>query len=347
MVDMSRHAGSRRGLSFWLVCVLLLALPATAAGGPPGGPDIVPCDDTDGETGPIIEALTQTAVNLEQAGAEIIGMPCNTAHAFLDHIRSAVAVPVVDMVRESAARALEIFGEGATVGLLATDGTLGSRLYHEVLAEVGLVPSSPSEPDVQRAVMDAMTTVKLHGISKDASASFALAVGLLTLWRLTPEARLTMLRNMEKSGELRLAPGAGRNDFPARYQSLKNAGGKLSRIAPARLLAMLRGESDGALMLTIDAPDEKVRHVIQQRHYPADPAAIFCRIPDAGIHCRHNGNSIGLDLVRFAEPASEDRSICRHDCHPSDCLDCCRLPDAGRHFVQYLSRFHGIDSRSD
>ena len=88
-----------------------------------------------GETGPVIEALAQTALNLERAGAEIIGIPCNTAHAFLADVRAAVSVPVIDMIGETALRAVEIFGEKVTVGLLATDGTLRTRLYHEALEE--------------------------------------------------------------------------------------------------------------------------------------------------------------------------------------------------------------------
>ena len=129
-----------------------------------------------GETGPIIEALAQTALNLEQAGAEIIGIPCNTAHAFLADVREAVSVPVVDMVGESALHAVEIFGEEVTVGLLATDGTLRTRLYHEALEEVGLTPMSPSAPGIQFAVMDALESVKLHGVTEDAYNALAVAV---------------------------------------------------------------------------------------------------------------------------------------------------------------------------
>lgn len=129
-----------------------------------------------GETGPVIEALAQTALNLERAGAEILGIPCNTAHAFLADVRAAVSVPVIDMIGETALRAVEIFGEKVTVGLLATDGTLRTRLYHEALEEVGLVPLAPSGPGVQYAVMDALDSVKLHGVTEDAYNALAVAV---------------------------------------------------------------------------------------------------------------------------------------------------------------------------
>ena len=133
-----------------------------------------------GETGPIIGALAQTALNLEQAGAGIIGIPCNTAHAFLADVRAAVGVPVLDMIGEAAIRALEIFGEGTIVGLVATDGTLRTRLYHDALEGVGLVAMSPSAAGIQYAVMDALDSVKLHGPTEDAYGALGAAVRDLT-----------------------------------------------------------------------------------------------------------------------------------------------------------------------
>ena len=129
-----------------------------------------------GETGCIVEALTRTARNVERAGADIIGIPCNTAHAFLADVRSAVTVPVVDMIGESTLRALEVFGRGAAIGLLATDGTLRSRLYHHALRNAGLVAISPSGADVQESVMGAIRAVKLRGFSEDASHALGAAV---------------------------------------------------------------------------------------------------------------------------------------------------------------------------
>jgi aspartate racemase len=129
-----------------------------------------------GETGPIIEALAQTALNLEQAGAGVIGIPCNTAHAFLADVRAAVSVPVLDMIGEAATRALAIYGEGTVVGLVATDGTLRTRLYHDALEGVGLVAMSPSATGIQYAVMDALESVKLHGPTEDAYGALGAAV---------------------------------------------------------------------------------------------------------------------------------------------------------------------------
>ncbi len=129
-----------------------------------------------GEVEPVVRALVATAKNLERAGAAVIGIPCNTAHAFLDDLRPAVGVPIVDMVDESVRRAAEQFGAGKVVGLLATDGTLRTRIYHEALDRAGLVGVGPPTPGVQNAVMDALDAVKLHGASEEAYRVLAVAV---------------------------------------------------------------------------------------------------------------------------------------------------------------------------
>lgn len=129
-----------------------------------------------GEVGPVVAALADTARNLARAGAQVIGIACNTAHAFLPEIRAAVKVPVLDMVEEAARAARARFGEGAVVGLLATDGTLRTRLFQEALDRAGLVGIGPPTPGVQNAVMDALDAVKLHGPSEEAYRVLALAV---------------------------------------------------------------------------------------------------------------------------------------------------------------------------
>ena len=129
-----------------------------------------------GNLEPIIEALCETARNLERAGAEMIGIPCNTAHAFLADVRQSVGIPVLDMVGETAFQARHAFGEKAVVGLLATDGTLRTRLYHEALKLHHLEAVGPKGPGVQNAVMDALDTVKLHGVTDDIKGAIGVAI---------------------------------------------------------------------------------------------------------------------------------------------------------------------------
>lgn len=117
-----------------------------------------------GDTAPVREALCDTARNLERAGAELIGIPCNTAHAFLEAIRSSVTVPVLDMVDEAAKGARARFGEGAVIGVLATDGTLATRLYADALERRALAWAEPG-PEGQAVVMDVIHAVKVREVS--------------------------------------------------------------------------------------------------------------------------------------------------------------------------------------
>ncbi len=99
--------------------------------------------------------LVATARGLVQAGAGVIAIPCNSAHAFLVPIRNAVGVPVLDMMEEVAAVAAGLRPRLRAVGLLATIGTIRSGLYHRALARRGIavVESTPAgEARVQAAI---------------------------------------------------------------------------------------------------------------------------------------------------------------------------------------------------
>jgi aspartate racemase len=129
-----------------------------------------------GETAAVARALSRTARNLERAGAEVIGMPCNTAHAFIEDIRASVDVPVLDMIEEAARRALREFGSGTVIGVLATNGTHKAGLFEAALTAHGLVPVVPASREVQQGVMDALQGVKLRGVTEEARQALAIAV---------------------------------------------------------------------------------------------------------------------------------------------------------------------------
>lgn len=102
-------------------------------------------------------ALTSTAKNLEMAGADFIVIPCNTAHFFYDAIAGAVSIPVLHMMNETADNLIE---RGLLkVGLLASDGTIESGLYHRALESRGIEVIVP-EPEKQQMVMKAIYGVK-------------------------------------------------------------------------------------------------------------------------------------------------------------------------------------------
>lgn len=110
------------------------------------GPDPTPCLEMGGRA-------------LVSAGAHVVAIPCNTAHAFIGGLDAHLGVPVLDMVEETAAAAVARQPSPQTAGLLATDGTLLAGLYHEAFAKRG-IPLLVPEPDEQARVMRAIRAVK-------------------------------------------------------------------------------------------------------------------------------------------------------------------------------------------
>lgn len=106
-----------------------------------------------GGTDPTI-ALFATCKKLEAAEADLIAIPCNTAHAFVDRMQAHLRVPVLNMLDETMAQVAALH-PGRLVGLLATSGTLASGVYAEAAARAGVAMIVPDE-ERQRLVMDAI-----------------------------------------------------------------------------------------------------------------------------------------------------------------------------------------------
>lgn len=117
--------------------------------------------------------LMAGARKLEGAGATLIAVPCNTAHAFLAEIQAAVDIPVLNMVEETRDLVLECgLVPGGVVALLATEGTVRARLYQHVFARTGIDVLLPDAAEQQR-VNEAIALVKAD--ADDARAGLVLA----------------------------------------------------------------------------------------------------------------------------------------------------------------------------
>lgn len=97
-----------------------------------------------------IPVMVSDIQKLTSIGAEIIIVPCNTAHTFYNDMQKGSPVPVIHMIRETMKRASE---EGAKkVGILATTGTITSAVYQQAAKEFGLQAVLPDE-ETQDKVM--------------------------------------------------------------------------------------------------------------------------------------------------------------------------------------------------
>lgn len=105
-----------------------------------------------GDSAHLINKLTDDARTLEKLGAANIAIPCNTSHYYYEQIQKAVSVPVIHMVRESVAYAVNTMENVQKIGIMATDGTINSRIYHKECRKLGVTPVKPS-PERQKDVM--------------------------------------------------------------------------------------------------------------------------------------------------------------------------------------------------
>jgi aspartate racemase len=96
---------------------------------------------------------------LEAAGADVIAIPCNTAHYWHAALQAETRVRILHIVDGVAAELARRGAEGETVALLATDGTVKTGLYQNRLAARGFSCIVP-DPAHQEAVMRGIYLVK-------------------------------------------------------------------------------------------------------------------------------------------------------------------------------------------
>lgn len=110
-----------------------------------------------GEKKALTRQLIEDAKILEKIGVDNIAMPCNTAHYFYETIQDEISIPMIHMVRESVRYALKHFDHVEKIGIMATTGTVQSKVYHKECEKDGvktLVPSEARQADVMHLIYD-------------------------------------------------------------------------------------------------------------------------------------------------------------------------------------------------
>ena len=98
-----------------------------------------------------VPEMVKSAVRLQGLGADVLIMPCNTAHYFYDRILPFVDIPFLSMIDETAK---VISDRGLRkIGLLATDGTLQTAVYEKAFKKRGISIVVPP-PENQVHIMD-------------------------------------------------------------------------------------------------------------------------------------------------------------------------------------------------
>jgi aspartate racemase len=122
--------------------------------------------------GPIIE----TGRELTAMGASYIAIPCVTSHFFFSELEAAVEAPIVNMVRETAARLAR--DKVRSAGLMATDGAIFGGMFQKELGALGIRAVLPP-PKMQAGVMDLIYNNIKAGKPLDTELFLAVASGLM------------------------------------------------------------------------------------------------------------------------------------------------------------------------
>ena len=116
-----------------------------------------------------VPEMVKSAQRLESIGADLLIMPCNTAHNFYDAVASSVSIPVLHMIAITR-DALKSRGVKCA-GLLATDGTVQTGIYQRTFEGSGVELLTPDNAEDQAAVMDIIYNgVKAGDLTHDATA---------------------------------------------------------------------------------------------------------------------------------------------------------------------------------
>ena len=111
-----------------------------------------------GAESPVAE-FTRTGLVLKNAGATFLVIPCNTAHAFADELEKRIGLPIINLIDETVKYITKTYGDAITVGLLATTGTIQTKIYHKSFQTFApktkvLVPDENRQRKVMKACFD-------------------------------------------------------------------------------------------------------------------------------------------------------------------------------------------------
>lgn len=102
-----------------------------------------------------LPVMLEEANRLVKGGANLIVIPCNTAHYFYKGLSQQLSVPMLNIIQETVLHMKRMGIQ--TFGLLATEGTVASRAYERECQEHGLtclIPSCEQQQKISSIIYD-------------------------------------------------------------------------------------------------------------------------------------------------------------------------------------------------
>lgn len=103
--------------------------------------------------------LVKSAINLELMGADVIIMPCNTAHYFYDEIVKYISIPFLNIIEETAKYILKNYKYKKRIALLSSKGTYASLIYQNIFDKYKIDLVIPSKKN-QKIIMELIYSIK-------------------------------------------------------------------------------------------------------------------------------------------------------------------------------------------
>lgn len=122
-----------------------------------------------------LHVMVEDLKRMKIYGADLVAIPCNTAHYFYDKLKASTDLPILNIMEETAACLSSLGVKKA--GILATDGTVMTGTYDRYLAAHDIDCLRPDEAG-QKTIMHIIYDEIKNGKKPDVDAFLAVADGL-------------------------------------------------------------------------------------------------------------------------------------------------------------------------
>jgi len=111
----------------------------------------------------VLKSLLQGCKLLEKNKCQFIVIPCNTAHYWFDDLQKKINIPIINMPKEVFKFTKKSCKKNSKIGLLATEGTLKTNVYHYFFKKnFDLI--QPSQNLQKKSVNKAIKFVKMGNV---------------------------------------------------------------------------------------------------------------------------------------------------------------------------------------
>jgi len=125
----------------------------------------------------VLKSLVEGCRLLQKNKCKFIVIPCNTAHYWYDDLQKIIRIPIINMPKEVYLHARDNCKRKSRVGILATNGTLKTNVYHKFFNK-NFILISPKKSLQVKSVDKAIKYVKMGKI-KNAEKSIKPAINYL------------------------------------------------------------------------------------------------------------------------------------------------------------------------